>query len=363
MKLNVWRYRNGLTRLKKSLQNKKVTLGFIGGSITEQKNGTMWPEYVISWFVEQFPDIRIYVENAAIGATGSDLAVFRAERDLIQRNCDIVFIEYAVNDWNHPAEQRMRSREGLIRKLLQEERDIVIAYTFRQEMYQDMQNGHVPDSIKEFEQLAEHYGIGSVWMGLYALEEVKKGWMKWEEWLPDGLHPSYRGSFCYAQSIIQYLQHELIQEPHQDAVKYGENLPAPYNPKNWQNTSMVSFDKIRCEGPWAVRSWPSGWIDQVLDTAAVGAKLYFSFNGRGLCMGFDFGKTSGEFRYRIDKGEWKESKRERSWWVEDKGWYKLELLEDDLENGDHEVEIEVIHGNGEDCKGTNFRLAFIGVIR
>lgn len=73
----------------------------------------------------------------------------------------------------------MRSREGLIRKLLKEDRDLVITYTYMQDMYEDMMNGIVPASIKEFEELAEHYKIGSVWMGLYALEEVKKGRIRW----------------------------------------------------------------------------------------------------------------------------------------------------------------------------------------
>ncbi|MCD9023228.1 ROK family protein [Cohnella silvisoli] len=47
--------------------------------------------------------------------------------------------------------------------------------------------------------MAEHYGIGSVWKGLYGLEEVKKGRMRWEEWLPDGLHPTERGSLSYGR--------------------------------------------------------------------------------------------------------------------------------------------------------------------
>ncbi|WP_029192644.1 hypothetical protein [Paenibacillus harenae] len=75
---------------------------------------------MIGWLAEQFPDARISVENAAIGATGSDLAAFRAKRDLIDRGCDLVFVEYAVNDEGTPPEQRGRSREGLIRAKLRD---------------------------------------------------------------------------------------------------------------------------------------------------------------------------------------------------------------------------------------------------
>jgi hypothetical protein len=132
----------------------------LGGSITAGIHN--WPEPVVNWFGDAFPDARISVENAAIGATGSPLAIFRAERDIIQRKCDLVFIEYAVNDWELTPKLRGRTREGLIRKLLEaESRDLVLGYAFRQEMYENMRQGIVPPSIAEFEELASHYDIGS----------------------------------------------------------------------------------------------------------------------------------------------------------------------------------------------------------
>src|SRR5437763_326691 len=113
----------------RALKSGRITLGFIGGSITDPRSGTRWPEPVTAWFIEHFPGVRVLVENAAIGATSSDLGVFRAERDLIRRGCDLVFIEYAVNDNGVPVENRNRTREGLIRKLLKDEpRDLVFVY-------------------------------------------------------------------------------------------------------------------------------------------------------------------------------------------------------------------------------------------
>lgn len=365
MELEVYKYRAGLPKTLNALKSGKLTLGFIGGSITESRGEKRWPERVISWFVEKFPDVRIYVENAAIGATGSDLAVFRAERDLINRNCDLIFIEYAVNDSSEPVEQRTRSREGLIRKILNNsDCDLVLVYTYNQQMYTDMMNGIIPDSIRELEELGEHYDIGSVWMALYALEEVKKGRMKWEEWLPDGLHPESRGSLSYGDSVIKYLEKELIIEPNLNGLHNGKEIVAPLNSHNWEHTEFVPFEKIKTQGPWTIRRWAEvEWIDQVLFTSAVGAKLFFSFKGRGLSLGFDFGNYSSEFRYRIDDGEWVEVARDRDWWCPDLGWFRISSIADDLPNVNHQFELEVIHGNTEKCKGTNFRLAFVGVIK
>ena len=361
--LQVFQHRGGLHRTRRALESGRLTIGFTGGSITDPRPGYTWPEPAIAWFVERFPQAHISVENAAIGATGSELAVFRARRELIDRGCDIVFIEFAVNDNGEPAEKRMRTREGLIRKLLAEERDIVLAYVYGQGFYDDMMRGDVPASIAEFEQLGRHYGIGSVWMGLHALREQMAGRMRWEEWLPDGVHPQNRGSLSYAQSVIAFLERELIAQPGTAVIPAGDKLPPPLNPRNWEHARVLPFSEVKLTGPWTLRRWHRvGWYDQVLSTAAVGAKLSFAFTGRGLSLGFDFGRTSSEFRWRLDGGEWQLSKRDRPFWVGPDGWFRVTSIADDLPAGEHSFELEVIHGNAEGCEGTNCNIGMIGVV-
>lgn len=321
------------------------------------------------WLVERFPGVRFVEENAAIGATGSELGVFRAQRDLVARNCDLVFVEFAVNDGQCPAQRRFHTREGLLRQLLAGQgRDIVLVYTFGQDMYQDMSQGRVPQSIADFEELGKHYDIGSSWMGLYALREVQAGRMRWEEWLPDGLHPQQRGSLSYGQCVSQFLERELggSQAPTPTAVAVSaepDALPEPLHPGHWQGARMVPLDSLQCFGSWRLRRWAGlSWIDQILETSAVGDRLQFEFSGRVLAMGFDFGKTSAEFRYRLDDGDWVDEVRERPDWVGPEGWYRISILAEDLGPGPHRCELEVLHGDRPDCTGTNFRLAMVGVV-
>ncbi|ERI94439.1 hypothetical protein HMPREF1982_01075 [Clostridiales bacterium oral taxon 876 str. F0540] len=364
MKLEIFKHRGKLINTIKALEKGKLTIGFIGGSITDARGKNRWPEPVIAWFADRFPNVRIIVENAAIGATGSELAVFRAERDLIERNCDLIFVEFAVNDNEEPSEKRMRTREGLLRKLLTSGKsDLILVYTYMMDMYEDMINDRIPPSIKEFEILADYYNIGSVWMGLYALDEVMRGLVRWEEWLPDGLHPENRGSYIYGQSVIKYLERELMNRAYVDENRENYKLPVPFNKSSWEKAYILPFSEVELKGPWTLRRCTTfQWIDQVLDTAAVGAELSFSFKGRGLVLGFDFGKTSAEFIYRLDNGEWIEVKRDRPDWCGDEGWYRTSFIADDLEDEVHSFELKVIHGNREECKGTNFRLAMIGVV-
>jgi hypothetical protein len=364
MALEVWKHRGGLRRTRQALAAGSVRLGFVGGSITDARPGNNWPEPVVAWFVETFPTARIQVENAGIGATGSDLAVFRAERDLVGRGCDLVFVEFAVNDGGEPTEKRNRTREGLLRKLLAGDgRDVVLAYTFGQGSYAEMIQGRVPATIAEFETLADHYNLGSVWMGLYALDELQKGRMRWEEWLPDGVHPQSRGSLSYGQSVAAFLERELQTAPSDSAIRGGKNLPLPRNPRCWEKTENLAFSQVKLEGAWSIRRWTNlVWMDEVLCTAAPGATLSFSFRGCGLALGFDFGKTSAEFRWRLDGGGWTASKRERPDWCGASGWYRLSVLAEDLPDQEHTCEIEVIHGDAAGCTGTNFHLALIGVV-
>ncbi|WP_027092774.1 SGNH/GDSL hydrolase family protein [Cohnella thermotolerans] len=356
--------RGALRHAQKKLAEGALTVGFIGGSITDGRPGHNWPEPVIRWLAETYPNARIAVENAGIGATGSDLAAFRARRDLIDTGCDLVFVEFAVNDNEVPTERRNRTREGLLRQLLSDgKRDVVLVYTYCQDMYEDMMNGRVPPSVAEFEALAEHYGLNSVWMGKHALEEVRRGLLRWEEWLPDGLHPTERGSLSYGESVIGFLREALGDGGSGQDESAASSLPEPLHADCWQDVRFVPFEDIRTEGPWTVRRWVKlHWIDRTLSTFAVGAKLRFSFEGQVLALAFDFGKRSAEFRYRIDGGEWIVSSRERPDWCGDSGWMKLEVLYDGLAQGRHEFELEVVHGGRPDCKGTNFDLAFVGVI-
>lgn len=359
----IYKHRNPLVNTINALKKGKLTIGFIGGSITDARGYHNWPEPVTAWFVEKFPDVRIVVENAAIGATGSDLAVFRAKRDLIDRGCDLVFVEFAANDYAVERVRRHRSREGLFRKLLSTgDIDVVAVYTYIQNMYEDMMAGKIPESIADYEVICEHYGIGSVWMSRYAFDEVLKGRMRWEEWLPDGLHPTERGSLSYASSVIQFLEIELKNwtEP----TRKLPPLPPPLDPLNWERTEFIPFDRIKTVGPWYIRrSVELTWMDLVLETSAPGSKIIFDFEGRGLFIAFNFGKKSAEVRYSMDGGEKITTRFDRLYWVPDSGLFFLRNFGDDLENGIHHFEVETVHGNFDGCQGTRCAIAFIGEIR
>lgn len=396
--MGIWNVRSRLARTEKKIKEGKLVIGFIGGSITDGRPRHNWPEAVTAWFVDRFKGIKIVVENAAIGATGSDLAVFRAKRDLLDRGCDLIFVDYAVNDEGVPTQRRMATREGLIRKLLASDDeipnsnvitdgkamdrsinqmelcelcpDVILVYTFSQSMCEPMLAEQLPPSIAEFEQLAQNYNLNSIWMGKYAFGEVQRGLMRWEEWLPDGLHPTSRGSYSYAQSVIAFLETQLVDFFGDSSASVKElpilsyNLPEPLEFSHWQSAKVMSLDSICTEGPWVMKRWLDyEWFDHVLETNTIGAKLSFTFKGRGVALAFDFGKASADFKYRIDNGEWVIVQLDRPDWVGSGGWLRLNTLAETLAVGEHYVELEIVHSNDPACQGFNFRLGLVGIIQ
>lgn len=356
--------RSGLPRLQRALASGVARIGFLGGSITDQKTGARWSEVVLAWFSVTYPQVRLIVENAAIGATGSDLAAFRASRDIIARDCDIVFIEYAVNDQGTPPVQRRRSREGLLRQLLAEPRDIVLIYTFMQDHYADMAAGRTPASVADFEALGTHYQLGSVWVGLHALREVEAGLLRWDEWLPDGLHPEHRGSLSYGEAVIAYLRRELLACPAPVAAPAGPALPPALDPLCWEHVSQIPYASILRSGPWTERRWGQlNWIDQVLHCTAPGAKLTARFEGHTLVAAFDFGSTSSEIRWRIDEGPWQASDRDRPAWAGASGWFRPIILAENLGPGPHSLDLETVRSARPEATGCTTDLVFLGVVK
>ncbi len=345
--------RGSLCKLRQGIENGRVNLGFAGGSITTAASQNNWPLYFRGWFVNRFPEVRLNLFNAAIGATGSMCGLMLAQKELIETKCDLVFIEYAVNDNAADADERMRTREGLIRKLLQHNIDVVLVYTFYQNMFDEMKDGGVPQSILDLEKLAEHYNISSVFMAKEAYEQVEKGVIPWCVWLPDGTHPQHIGSYFYASAVISMFEQELAA-PRTQAILKADAMPAPLHEKNWQNTAEISFDDVITHGSWTVeREVKIPWFDRRLYTYGLGDSLEFCFEGRGLCIVFSTGKRSGLVEYQLDGGEWQPYTCERYWWMPEENFVNAVKFFDDLPYATHQFKLRVTHANTEGCSSAD----------
>ena len=113
----IWNIKNVMKRAE---AGKKLTIGFIGGSITQGSLSSTpqkcYAYLVYEWWVRTFPNARFEYVNAGIGGTTSQFGVARAQDDLLSKNPDFVIAEFSVND--ESTEHFMETYEGLVRKIL-----------------------------------------------------------------------------------------------------------------------------------------------------------------------------------------------------------------------------------------------------
>lgn len=351
--------RSALTRTKAALERGTLTIGYLGGSITEGRTKRNWSRYFNAWICSEYPEVKIISENAAMGATNSILGCLRAEKRILDRQCDLVFVEYAVNDKDLDKELRFEAREGLLRKLLNEGNcDVVLVYTYCWDMKSSIDKNQMPETIADFEKLAEHYGISSVWPGLEAYRGWQKGLYAYKEWLPDGLHPECFGSNIYMNCVKKFFTEAL------DSRKEKKSYPRPLYEKNWENAYLFPIDNLKVTGSGMFyRSYHFIPINPVFITQAVGTTLSFEFEGTGCLVTSMVDKDSFGYRYKVDDGESIEVQHTKSTWMDEAGGhFYVQTVAHHLEYGTHRVEITSIPSNAKEGTGSVLEIPFIGIL-
>ena len=113
------------SKIKYALDNPKelTTITFLGDSITAGSSASQglnqYTQQFKTWWEENV-SVYVTVNNAGIGATDSYLGVHRVQRDVLDGNPDIIFIEF-INDLDDDFYKS--TMDSLIRKCLSAEND------------------------------------------------------------------------------------------------------------------------------------------------------------------------------------------------------------------------------------------------
>lgn len=188
--------------MEKAKKGEAITVGFIGGSITQgclaTEHENCYAYRVYKWWENKFPEAKVTYVNAGIGGTCSQFGVARAEADLLYAKPDFVITEFSVNDEN--TEHYRESYEGLIRRVLSYQNNpavLIVHNVFYNNGYnaQDMHKS-----------IGEHYDIPCVSMKDTIYEAVTAGKIQNREITDDDLHPNDLGHEMVASVIINYLE-------------------------------------------------------------------------------------------------------------------------------------------------------------
>ncbi len=248
--------------LAKVKAGKEVKIAYLGGSITAQ-NG--WRPLTLNWFREQFPEAKIEQIHAAIGGTGSDLGVFRLRKDVLDKQPDLLFVEFAVNDGGAAPERIVKSMEGIVRQTwaADPELDICFVYTATEGMLGDLQGGKFPRAASVMEGIADHYAIPSIHMCLQAARMVPEGKVVFKAqksaeerkaamaegvyyFSGDGVHPyEDSGHILYLEAVARSMPAIFAQ-----GAPGKHEPPAPLDAENWEMARMVPFGEATLSPEW-----------------------------------------------------------------------------------------------------------------
>ncbi|MEN7551738.1 SGNH/GDSL hydrolase family protein [Rapidithrix thailandica] len=347
--------RNGLPNIFHKIEHQRqVRIGYIGGSITAAENG--WRALTFHWFQLTFPHTAFYQVDATVGGTGSGLGVFRMERDVLSQKPDLLFVEFAVNDASETRESILRSMEGLIRKtrIALPHTDICLVYTTATPFCEDLAKGKPHLASEAMEELARHYGIPSIHMGMEIARLYAQGKLTLtapaEEnartivFTDDNYHPlTESGHPLYASVVVKYLN-----EMRKDSRKKKYFLPSPYVKDHWQQARMLEVSQTELQGDWTSLSEEQdlnrefeafvGGYPPLVYKGQPGAVMTFSFKGHILGFYDCVGPKTGLIELSID-GEKQEISRFDRWC---KDFRKHNFFVKELHEGVHKVEIKVL---------------------
>ncbi|MHC1767714.1 MAG: SGNH/GDSL hydrolase family protein [Verrucomicrobiia bacterium] len=179
--------------------------------------------------------------------TDSDLGVFRLKHDVLDDDPDLLFIEFAVNDAGRDDPRT----------------NICFVYTLAGNMLETLKQEQLPRSMVAMEQVADHYGIPTINMGLEVarLEKARKLIFEGDlprtdaektalgdrmVFSPDAVHPyPNTGHQIYLEAVVRSM--ETIR-------KFGQPgphaMPAPFRADNWEHAKMVPLSAAKLSPGW-----------------------------------------------------------------------------------------------------------------
>ena len=228
-------------RLKKVIQKaregKKVTIAYLGGSITEgigaSPNSRCYAETSWKKFTEKyslFHDAEFV--NAGMSGTPSSLGALRYQRDVQSqiktgKGPDILFLEFAVNDSGECTGGG--AYEGLIRRAMKSGSAVVLIFSVFEDNF-NMQDTYIPyGKYYQLPMISIKNGVKS--------QFDKAGFSKW--FFHDYWHPTNEGHAFMADCIEYLLEKVDWQLPQKEELTDVEKIK-PYNTDEYDTMNMLT---------------------------------------------------------------------------------------------------------------------------
>ena len=179
-------------------KHEPLSVVFFGGSLTWGANSsdpqrTSYRGRMMTYLLKKYPNTPFTFHDAAIGGTGSQLGMFRLERDVLPYKPDLVFLDFTVNDGAEGTDvQALASYEHIIRELLGHNTAVMtVQMLFR--WHAEKPDAPFPPRVEAHLKLSAAYGIPAGNAFDYVRAKAKAGMPIHTIWPLDGAHPCDEG--------------------------------------------------------------------------------------------------------------------------------------------------------------------------
>ena len=210
---NYIKYRNTLANTYSKLtKDKKLKVVYFGGSVTvgygaSNQDTKSWRAMIGQWLKDSFPNAEVTNLNHGTGESGTYLGSYRFQRDVVEADPDLVFIEYSINDLyaNATYEQAASQYEAIVRGIRKQLPDCDIVTILVTD--QGRANGQLHEQAKAHEDVSIAYGIPTVHVGrALAMHLIDNAFTdQWSNYMIDIVHPTEAGYAKYASYMQEFL--------------------------------------------------------------------------------------------------------------------------------------------------------------
>jgi lysophospholipase L1-like esterase len=216
--------REGVPSLRKKLQSgERVVIAFLGGSITKDADKGGFVEALPDWLKQRFPAAEIDVINAGVPGTGSDFGAHRTDRDVLVHNPDLIVVEFAVNDGNRNS---IADMERIVRKTWMKNSliDLLFVYTVLKPHLELFAKLQWPSAAAQHEQVARHYKIPSLTLGVPLEKRISARQVTWEQFSNDLCHPTPAGYALLNEIVLRAFDRLLSASENEHRRTLGASL-------------------------------------------------------------------------------------------------------------------------------------------
>lgn len=289
--------------MRKAENGQKVTIAFIGGSITKgtMSKGTRdesmnkkltYVDYFTNWWYKTFPRADLRFVNAGISATDSYLGVHRVQKDVLDKQPDLVLVEFAVND--QKTAYHKQAYENLIRKIMASSSRPAVMLLFMAKL-----NGW--SCQLQQAQIGLHYRLPMISYGNVMKDMINQGIYTMEELSGDAIHPSALGYAVAGEILVRYL--DRIQQMALGQAAYKKEPESYVTSRKYTSARVLTCKDIKIQkmGTFEASSKSSVFKNN-LTSASGNGELTFTVTARniGLVFAQQINGRGGQFDVYVD---------------------------------------------------------------